>query len=130
MLLSKLLLACLHDDTPNIIALQRESGMVTTHMDPWVLEKYARISWDNDGREVTEGLNIQLFIERLDARDKIIKTNDEFIMPSRMCMMLNGLGYALRYQSRTCVMLQEKAREVLQAEDPLWLAQYPRLQSQ
>jgi aarF domain-containing kinase len=101
--IAKICLALLKDDSETVIALQKECGLETKNMDPWVIEKYARVAYDNDRREVTGGMNIQLFLEHLNERDPIVKQNDDYVMPSRMCMMLSGLSYALRYETRTCV---------------------------
>ena len=74
-----------------IVRIQGEFGLRTKHGDPWVIERHARLSWDNTGREVhsacsppppvhewlhdctcwgqnCEGKNVQLFVESLNAR--------------------------------------------------------------
>lgn len=52
-------LALLHDDIPALLEEQKRIGFRTLRMDPYVLEKHARIAWDSTDRRVTEGLNIQ-----------------------------------------------------------------------
>ena len=57
-------------------------------------------AWDNAGREVCEGLNVQLFVEKLDRMDPIVLNPDELVMPVRMCMMIWGLSYYLKYKEQ------------------------------
>jgi hypothetical protein len=66
------------------------------------LHKHARLAWDNSGREIFEGLNVQLFVEELVRRDSIVVNPDDYVLPVRMCMMLWGLAYHLNYRHRVC----------------------------
>jgi len=68
--IAKMCVALMCNDTKEIINIQRNGfGLATKNNNPWVLEKHGRIAWDNAGREICEGLNIQLFAEKLDRMD-------------------------------------------------------------
>ena len=85
-------------------------------------------AWDNAGREVCEGLNVQLFAEKLDRMDPIVKNPDELVMPVRMCMMIWGLSYYLKYkEQRVCEELLPKAKELVRREEPEYLSRFPEV---
>lgn len=101
--LAKLLVALCKEDIPEVLRIQRdEIKLHTKKQSDYAIEKWTRISWDIDSREVTEGLNIQLFLEHLDAVDPIINTPEEYILAVRMVMVLRGLGTALKYPIHAC----------------------------
>ncbi len=49
-----------------------------------MIEKTATAFLDRDGRDVTEGMNLQSFFEMLNRRDPIVKNADYFVM---VCMV-------------------------------------------
>jgi aarF domain-containing kinase len=64
--LAKLIVALAGGSRGDIIdVLTKEMRVRTTNMDPYFLEKQARLMIDNDDRSVTEGMNAQLFLEHL-----------------------------------------------------------------
>lgn len=96
--IAKLIIALAHDNKEEVVRVMIEDhNLVTQHNDPYVIYKLAQISWNRDDREMCEGKNIQLFFESLGERDPVISNRDEFIMPSRMAVMLRGLSFALKY---------------------------------
>ena len=57
-----------------------------------------------------------------------VKNPDELVMPIRMCMMLWGLEYYLKYKdARVCERLLPTAIKLLQIENPNFLLKYPKL---
>ena len=60
-----------------------------------------------------EGKNIQLFFESLGERDPVISNRDEFIMPSRMAVMLRGLSFALKYPVKPAEIWLPFAEDIL-----------------
>ena len=123
--IAKICLALCHDDVPTVLREQARIGFRTQRNDPYVLEKHARLCWDNSDRATTEGLNVQLFAEYLDKRDPITHNVDEGVMAVRMCMVLwavcNHLGCE---RLRVCEELAPTARTLLRQEDPEFLKQY------
>ncbi|KAF1795000.1 Protein kinase-like domain [Phytophthora cactorum] len=64
--LAKLIVALAGGSRDDIInVLTKDMRVRTTKMDPYFLEKQARLMIDNDDRTVTEGMNAQLFLEHL-----------------------------------------------------------------
>lgn len=64
--LAKLVVALAGGSRDDIIdVLTKDMRIRTTNMDPYFLEKQARLMIDNDDRTVTEGMNAQLFVEHL-----------------------------------------------------------------
>ncbi|RHY31914.1 hypothetical protein DYB32_003044 [Aphanomyces invadans] len=100
----------------DVVASALDMGLRTKHNYPDVLEKYMRVAFDRDDKQVTEGLNIQLFIEALEARDPIVSQADDFVMASRVSLLLRGLSYALRYPMSHAQMWSPLAKQVLAAE--------------
>jgi aarF domain-containing kinase len=65
--LAKLILALAEGSRDDIIhVLTKDMGIKTENFDPYFLEKQARLMIDNDDKTVTEGMNAQLFLEKLD----------------------------------------------------------------
>jgi aarF domain-containing kinase len=127
--IAKMCVALCANDEEEIVRIQLEGfGLRTQKNDPWVLGKHARVAWDNAGRQVCEGLNVQLFAEKLDQMDPIVKSVDDLVMPIRMCMMIWGLSYYMKYtDQRVCVELLPKAKELLLMEEPDYLKKYPEV---
>lgn len=66
--LAKLIVALAEGTRDEVIhVLTKEMGVRTAKMDPYFLEKQARLMIDNDDRTTTEGMNAQLFVEYLDT---------------------------------------------------------------
>jgi aarF domain-containing kinase len=64
--LAKLIVALAEGTRDDIIrVLTEDMGVRTEKLDPYYLEKQARLMIDNDDRSVTEGMNAQLFVEKL-----------------------------------------------------------------
>ncbi|RLN06549.1 hypothetical protein BBJ28_00024753, partial [Nothophytophthora sp. Chile5] len=64
--LAKLIVALAGGSRDEIIeVLTKDMRIRTANMDPYFLEKQARLMIDNDDRSVTEGMNAQLFLEHL-----------------------------------------------------------------
>jgi aarF domain-containing kinase len=78
-------------------AVSQQLQIRTKYMDPYVLEKYGRLMLDRDDRSITDGKNVQLFLEELEKRDPIVAQADDFVMAFRLSLLLRGLSYALRY---------------------------------
>ncbi|RHY79612.1 hypothetical protein DYB30_011834 [Aphanomyces astaci] len=100
----------------DVVACAVDLGLRTKHMDRDVLEKYMRVAFDRDDKQVTDGLNIQLFIEALEARDPIVSQADDFVMASRVSLLLRGLSYALRYPMSHAQMWAPLAKQILATE--------------
>ncbi|KAH9121970.1 hypothetical protein LEN26_010427 [Aphanomyces euteiches] len=112
--LARLVLA-LADGTKEDVArsVVEDVGVMTKHMDPYVLEKMGRTMMDRDDWEITEGMNVQLFVEYLQKRDPIVAQQDDFVMAYRVSLLLRGLSNALRVQVSHAKMWRELAKRAL-----------------
>ncbi|KAJ8901214.1 hypothetical protein NDN08_007063 [Rhodosorus marinus] len=82
---AKFMDALYRDDRKEIVKLYgNELGFVSKYSDPDVMYRRACFFHDRDSDDVTEGLNIQLFMEEMDRRDPVISMADEFIMVGRV----------------------------------------------
>ncbi|RHY98298.1 hypothetical protein DYB35_006748 [Aphanomyces astaci] len=96
--LARLVVALAEGTNDDVVrSVTTDVGLVTKHMDPYVLEKMGRTMMDRDDWEITEGMNIQLFVEYLQKRDPILHQEDDYIMAYRVSLLLRGLSNALRY---------------------------------
>lgn len=77
-----------------------EAGFQSQRMDPGVIFMYAKVAYDQDSRELTNGKHIQLFMEDLQSRDPIIHLPTNYIMIGRASILLRGLAHTLK-QSRS-----------------------------
>ncbi|CAH0488205.1 unnamed protein product [Peronospora farinosa] len=112
--LAKLIVALASGSRDDIIdVLTKEMRIKTTNMDPYFLEKQARLMIDNDDRTVTEGMNPQLFLEHLHKIDRIEYIPDEYVMAFRCSLLLRGFSYLLHYKFSHAKSWEGIARQVL-----------------
>eukprot|EP00943_MAST-04B_sp_MAST-4B-sp1_P007507 g7507.t1 len=113
--IAKMIIALANGDKKEVVrVMAEEHELKTKNMDPEVLYKLAEISWNRDDKEITEGKNIQLYLEYLGKRDPVIENNDELIMASRMCIMLRAMSIALRYPIEPAKIWLSLAEEFVQ----------------
>lgn len=96
----KIIIALDDDNHEEIIRLMKEAGFRSNQMDEEVIYLYAKVGYDQDNRELTKGMHIQMFMEDLQSRDGIQELPRDYISISRMTLILRGLGHAL-HQSRS-----------------------------
>ena len=99
--LAKLIVLLVEGTKEELIEHYTSMGVQTRRMDPYVLEKLARLGFDRDDPEVCEGKNAQLFFEELAKRDEILKIPDGYLMVARVGMLLRGLGTWLQLPHST-----------------------------
>ncbi len=80
LIVARIFLALAQRDGDLVVQLAQTTGSKWQHGDPYVIEKTATAFLDRDGRDVTEGMNLQSFFEMLNRRDPIIKNADYFVM--------------------------------------------------
>ncbi|OQR82811.1 glycoside hydrolase [Achlya hypogyna] len=115
--LAKLVVALAEGTSEDVVhAMTHEIQIKTKHMDPYVLEKLARIMMDRDDSSITNGMNIQLFAETLSKRDPVVEQSDDFVMAYRVSLLLRGLSYALHYDMSHADMWKDICKRVI-AED-------------
>ncbi|CAM9397218.1 unnamed protein product [Heterosigma akashiwo] len=88
-------------------------GFRTRRMDPDVIYRHCRTIYDNDHRD-TLGVNIQLYLEQLQAIDPVVEMPDEYLMAGRVLVLLRGLAYALKYNPQTAKAWSKLARQLVE----------------
>lgn len=72
-LFCKIIIALADEDKDTVVALMTEAGFRSKRMDPNIIYLYAKVSYDEDNKELTNGKHIQLFMEDLQNMDPIIQ---------------------------------------------------------
>lgn len=96
--------------------IMKEAGFLSKKMDPNSIYSYAKIGYDEDSKELTRGLHIQVFMEELERGDPIVQLPQQFIMISRASLILRGLAHALN-QSRSMAKCWKPIAERVLKED-------------
>lgn len=100
LLFCRLIVALADNNKEQICNLLKEAGYKSKKMDPDIMYKFARVGYDEDNKELTEGKHIQLFMEHLHDNDPVEHLPQQYIMASRVSILLRGLGHAV-HQSRS-----------------------------
>jgi len=100
LLFCRMIVALADDNKEQICALLKEAGYRSEKMSPEIMYKYARVAYDEDNEELTEGKHIQLYMEQLHNNDPVEHLPQQYIMASRVSILLRGLGHAV-HQSRS-----------------------------
>ena len=108
-----IVLALAEDNKPRIIELMKEAGFESKSMVPEVIYSYAKVAYDEDSKELTKGLHIQMFMEELQTRDPIIALPYDFIVIGRCSLILRGLAHALKQPRSVAKAWQPIAERVL-----------------
>ena len=115
-LFCRIVLALADDDKPRIIELMKEAGFVSQRMDPDVIYSYAKVAYDQDNKELTKGMHIQMFMEDLQHRDPIQALPYDFIVIGRCTVILRGLAHALQQPRSTAKLWKPIAERVLRED--------------
>eukprot|EP01083_Nonionella_stella_P095031 266718_1 len=97
----------------SVVAAMREMGYITKHSNPTVLCQNARLFFDRDSPDVTEGMMVPFFMEELHRRDPLTHMPDEYVMVNRVSFMLRGTSAALGHQVSTAKMWRPFAERFL-----------------
>jgi predicted unusual protein kinase regulating ubiquinone biosynthesis (AarF/ABC1/UbiB family) len=77
-LFCKIIIALANEDKDLVVDLMKAAGFQSKNMDPDVVYLYAKVCYDEDNKELTNGKHIQLFMEDLQAIDPIIRLPSKF----------------------------------------------------
>jgi aarF domain-containing kinase len=99
-LFARIIIALDDGDKDKVIMLMKEAGFRSKRMDEEVIYLYAKVCYDQDSKELTNGKHIQMFMEDLQSRDPIIHLPTNYIMVGRASILLRGLAHTLQ-QSRS-----------------------------
>ncbi|KAJ3086219.1 hypothetical protein HK102_013404 [Quaeritorhiza haematococci] len=96
-LLSLIILHLTSSNKPALHHLALSIGYKSKYHDPEVIFKMAVVTFDRDGRDVTDGLNLQQFLDKMYERDPWERGLDVLVMPMRVSLMLRGVGLLLSH---------------------------------
>lgn len=99
--LAKLIVLLCEGPKEELIQHYISMGARTRNMNPYVIEKLARLGFDRDDPEICEGKNAQLFFESLGRLDEIIQLPEGYLMAARVGLLLRGLGTWLQIPHST-----------------------------
>jgi hypothetical protein len=71
-LFCKIIIALAEENKDTVVALMKEAGFRSKRMDPNVIYLYAKVCYDEDNKELTNGKHIQLFMEDIQNTDPIV----------------------------------------------------------
>ena len=115
-LFCRILIALDDDDREEVVRLMKEAGFLSERVDPDVIFTCAKVSYDQDSKELTNGKHIQMFMEDLQRRDPIVKLPEKIMMIARTSLLLRGLAHALN-QSRSVAKIWRPIAERVLNED-------------
>jgi aarF domain-containing kinase len=125
--LAKLIVLLAEGPVDELVKHYISMGVRTRRMDPYVLEKLARLGFDRDDPDVCEGTNAQLFFEELAKRDEILQIAEGYLMIARVGILLRGLGTWLHLPHSTAEKWLPKAKEFLRTYHPQSISDTRRL---
>lgn len=110
---AKLIVALADRDYEEAIRVASEFGLRTRRMDPDVMWRLLAFHHDRDTADVTMGLNLQLFMEWAEAKDPMVYTPPDLIVPARVSMMMRGLGNVFGVKASVAQLWRPYAVETL-----------------
>lgn len=87
-----------------------EAGYKSKYMNTNNIYRYAKVMYDEDNKELTNNLHIQLFVEVLQNIDPIYNLPEDFISIGRTSLVLRGLSHSL-HQGRSVAKLWKPIAE-------------------
>ena len=114
--LAKMIVALTDNDKEEAIRLIRSVGYKTKHENDELCYLYTVLVLDADNKKLTRGMHIQTFMESMEKEDPIVALPREFVMVSRVSLMLRGLGHALKQPRSIAKAWRPLAERVLREE--------------
>jgi aarF domain-containing kinase len=100
LLFCQLIVALANEDKDSVVKLLKQAGYKTRYMDPNIMYRFATLAYDQDNAKLTEGKHIQVYMEHLHDNDPVEHLPQQYIMASRVSILLRGLGHNV-HQSRS-----------------------------
>lgn len=113
-LYAKFILALHKDDRQAVVQLyNKEMGIRTRDNSEEVLYRHAVFYHDRDTPDVMQGLNMHLFLEKLEKDDPVRHISEEYVMAGRVNMLIRGVSKAFGLELRMAELWRDQAREFL-----------------
>lgn len=115
---AKLILAHAREDKTEVVRIHfNELGVKTEKSDKEIAYLFSAFYNDRNTEDICQGMNISEFIDWIQAQDKMIKLPEDFIMASRLSILLRGMGNAFGLQIRMSKMWENDAKEFLKNQN-------------
>ena len=115
-IMSKLILALARKDKQGVADIMFQLGSKSKYNNAEVMYRMVVVGFDQDGRNVTDGLNLQQFMDKMFALDPWEKTADTLIMPMRLSLLIRGVGLMLNHPVSVATAWKELAEQALKKE--------------
>eukprot|EP00049_Salpingoeca_infusionum_P003030 m.62438 g.62438 ORF g.62438 m.62438 type:complete len:567 (+) comp11912_c0_seq2:1558-3258(+) len=115
--LARLIVALADEDEDKVFQVHHEMGFRTEKGSKYVSYRLATIGFNRDDAQVTEGMNLQSYFEHLGKLDPVTESADQYVMASRVSLLLRGLGLHLSYPMHTAVMWKAAALQFLKEQN-------------
>ena len=120
---AKLTLAILEDDVDEVARLCQSDppegfGGKSKRADVDVAYRLAVFWNDRDTDDVTGGLNLQEFIDEMEARDPVVRAPTDMVMIARVSVLLRGIANAFNVRLRVASRWRPSAEALLRRADP------------
>eukprot|EP01041_Mallomonas_annulata_P007576 gene7576-15535_t len=111
---AKLIIAHSRSDVKEVVRIHfDELGTITKHRNEEIAYLFSSFYNDRMSSDVCGEMNIATFIDWLESQDKMIRLPDEYLMASRVNILLRGMGNAFGLQLRMSQMWAPDAMEFL-----------------
>ena len=111
---AKLILAHAREDEQEVVRIHfDEMGVRTKNRNERVAYLMSAFYNDRNSKDICGDRNISTFIDWIEEQDKMVRLPEEYLMASRVSIMLRGMGNAFGLQLRMSKMWEEDAREFL-----------------
>lgn len=115
-LFARIIIALDDKNQMEVVRLMKEAGFESKWMDPDVIYSYAKVSYDQDSKELTNGKHIQMYMEDLQRKDPVQHLPEKFMMIARTSILLRGLAHALKQSRSVAKNWRPIAERVLQED--------------
>jgi aarF domain-containing kinase len=113
---AKLILAHARGDKQEIIRMHFDELKVKTkYRNPDVGYLMSCFYNDRDTPDILQGMNISSFIDWAQKKDPVIELPEDYILASRMSLLLRGMGKAFGLKIRMSLLWQHEAKEFLKS---------------
>ena len=114
---AKMIIAISRDDKPEIVRIFfDEMRAVTKHRDADTAYKFCCFWNDRDTDDIMSGMNIANFLDHLEATDPMLQLPEDFLLASRVSILMRGMGNAFGIKLRMSQLWEEQARLFLKKQ--------------
>ena len=111
---AKLIVSLSRDDRDEIIRIYTEDmGYQTKSNNPDLVYRHACFWCDRDTDDITLGKNMHLFLEWLQQQDPVIQLPEDYLMASRVTLMMRGMAKAFGLELKVSEIWKETAQKFL-----------------